>query len=714
MRGGCNPHVGVAWTSLATRVVGTSRPRLTRASTPPSQLVRRLLSLVVLAAAGLSGLIGIATTTQVGASASGWSIATVPGSGADDILLGSACANALQCWAVGVTLHNVNSNQTIAPLAEAWNGSSWSVSTLASFPAGTGGGLFDLTCVNGGDCWAVGATQSDMGSNPNGTLIEHWDGSAWSIVPSPTPGGPGVTGALLESVSCTSASDCFAVGYASDDNGLNLSDLVEEWDGSTWTIVAGAATGQAYDELTHVDCVAADDCWAVGNAGPAQQEPNFLPIFPGAVGDQGLIEHWDGSAWTIVSSASLPAPDGGYLSGLDCVTSEDCWASGATTDSSGMASGILMEHWDGSSWTDVSSSVPDPASAAILRSVACVSASQCWAVGATGPFGGGGGSNFQPQSFIENWNGSAWSVEPSPDVADVSFLDTVSCVNAIGCLAGGSSATDIQGNDPGLRPFVEQMTMPVASNQGVVLAARDGGVFTYGTAAFDGSLGGQHLNAPIVAVASTPDGGGYWLVGSDGGVFAFGDATFYGSMGGRHINAPIVGIAPTLDGHGYWLVASDGGVFSYGDAGFHGSMGGIPLNAPVVGIAASDHGGYWLVGSDGGVFSFGDASFLGSAGGLRLSAAVTGMAASPDGQGYWLVGSDGGVFSYGDAPYLGSVPGQGITGEAPIVGIAGTPSGSGYWLAGSNGAVYAYGDATFLGTPNAARLAASVVAVTSS
>ena len=55
---------------------------------------------------------------------------------------------------------------------------------------------------------------------------------------------------------------------------------------------------------------------------------------------------------------------------------------------------------------------------------------------------------------------------------------------------------------------------------------------------------------------------------SDGGVFNFGDAAFYGSMGGQHLNPPVVGIATTPDGQGYWLVASDGGVFSFGDAEF--------------------------------------------------------------------------------------------------------------------------------------------------
>jgi len=75
-------------------------------------------------------------------------------------------------------------------------------------------------------------------------------------------------------------------------------------------------------------------------------------------------------------------------------------------------------------------------------------------------------------------------------------------------------------------------------------------------------------------------------VASDGGIFAFGDAQFYGSMGGTPLNKPIVGIASTPDGKGYWEVASDGGIFAFGDAQFYGSMGGTPLNKPIVGIAS--------------------------------------------------------------------------------------------------------------------------------
>jgi hypothetical protein len=75
-------------------------------------------------------------------------------------------------------------------------------------------------------------------------------------------------------------------------------------------------------------------------------------------------------------------------------------------------------------------------------------------------------------------------------------------------------------------------------------------------------------------------------VASDGGIFNVGDARFVGSAGGTPLNEPVVGMAATPDGGGYWLAASDGGIFNYGDAGFSGSAGGMPLNKPVVGMAS--------------------------------------------------------------------------------------------------------------------------------
>jgi len=242
---------------------------------------------------------------------------------------------------------------------------------------------------------------------------------------------------------------------------------------------------------------------------------------------------------------------------------------------------------------------------------------------------------------------------------------------------------------------------PVVAAAGAVspsywLFARDGGVFTFGNAPFDGSLGATKLAAPIVGGTGTLDGKGYFMVGADGGVFAYGDARFAGSAANLHLDAPVVNLTPDPVGDGYWLASSDGGVFAYGGARYLGSMGGRFLAQPVVGMAAANEGGYWLFARDGGVFSFGDAPFYGSMAGTNLAAPIVGGVATPDGKGYWLVAADGGVFAFGDASFYGSMAGTKLV--APMTGIVPTPDGKGYWTVAADGGVFAFGDAPFLGS----------------
>ena len=217
----------------------------------------------------------------------------------------------------------------------------------------------------------------------------------------------------------------------------------------------------------------------------------------------------------------------------------------------------------------------------------------------------------------------------------------------------------------------------------------------FGKAPNDGSVTGA-LNAPIVGMAATPDGGGYWLVGADGGVFSFGDAHFYGSTGSlqaesthrgagrRHPTARGTGSSRRTAGSsatampsfgapwagsrsmspwsawpsdaatgGYWEVAADGGIFSFG-APFFGSTGSMRLNQPIVGMEGTPNGlGYRFVAADGGIFSYGTATFEGSTGGLALVAPMVAMAADDATGGYWMAAADGGIFNYGGAAYLG-------------------------------------------------------------
>ncbi len=116
----------------------------------------------------------------------------------------------------------------------------------------------------------------------------------------------------------------------------------------------------------------------------------------------------------------------------------------------------------------------------------------------------------------------------------------------------------------------------------------------------------------------TNDNNGYWLVADDGGIFTFGHARFRGSMGGKHLNQPVLGMERTKSGNGYWLFASDGGIFTFGDAHFYGSLGGRPPPSPIVAMQRTASGkGYWMMTHDGRVYSFGDAALPRRHRGLR-------------------------------------------------------------------------------------------------
>jgi hypothetical protein len=244
---------------------------------------------------------------------------------------------------------------------------------------------------------------------------------------------------------------------------------------------------------------------------------------------------------------------------------------------------------------------------------------------------------------------------------------------------------------------------PTPGQHGYWLVGSDGGIFSFGSAQFYGSTGAMKLQRPVVGITPTSDNRGYWLVASDGGIFSFGDAGFYGSIPGlglspagssspKRLNAPIVGMVPSSDGGGYFMVAADGGVFAFGDAKFEGSCPGIGgcSGAAVAVMPDASGNGYWLVTATGHVYAFGDAVNHGAPG--AQSVPVTAAVRTMDGGGYWILFANGTVDAFGDAANLGGPLGS-VGGSNPATAIFTTSDGGGYWVASANGSVYPYGDA---------------------
>jgi hypothetical protein len=295
-----------------------------------------------------------------------------------------------------------------------------------------------------------------------------------------------------------------------------------------------------------------------------------------------------------------------------------------------------------------------------------------------------------------------------------------------GSSPAGSEAEFTYVAPPPTQPPPVTPPMPVTSStstsHGYWLVGSDGGIFSFGSAQFYGSTGSLRLQRPVVGIVPTAEKGGYWLDASDGGVFAFGDSGFYGSVPGlglhparsgqpNSLDAPIVGMVPSADGGGYFMVASDGGVFAFGDARFAGScpsIGGCS-GAAVAVMPDAGGNGYWLVTQTGHIYTFGDAPFYGApaAQGVPVTSAVR----TPDGKGYWILYANGAVANYGDAGAFGSPTGQ-FGGLNPASAIFTTSDGGGYWVASANGSVDNYGDAPNDGSMAGKGLNGSIIAAT--
>jgi hypothetical protein len=309
----------------------------------------------------------------------------------DNYLNAVACPSAAQCWAVGQTGSAPGGNTLYEPrhpLLKHETAGHWSTAVLKA--PGPRAALEAIACPGASDCWAVGGSAS---SGP--AFIEHWTGGAWQLAPSPV-----VRDGQLDAVACASPSACWAAGGTQTHSGVT-GGLLEHWNGSVWTMVTSVAGGLRPQQIS---CPVRGYCLALGlrggaaaaaaytagqwtavtppepPAGGAGRAGSTVPSLFGCAGPAMCLaaydgttlvtDVWNGSTWTPVSSATLS-----YPVGLTCSGSKGCWLLGMTGKSHPLAL-----RWQGSGWAPVS--VPAVRHSGYLSGLAC--GSGCWAVGGEG------------------------------------------------------------------------------------------------------------------------------------------------------------------------------------------------------------------------------------------------------------------------------------------------------------------------------------------
>lgn len=259
--------------------------------------------------------------------------------------------------------------------------------------------------------WAVGWYDNGPASQ---TLILHWDGTAWARVPSPSP-GRAPTGSTLNAVTATSSTNAWAVGTTY--NGTASQTLVLHWDGKAWTRLASPNPGGVFRDniLNSVAATSSTNAWVVG-------------YYDDGTVNRTLIERWNGTTWTKVSSPS-PGPGNAHLRAVAATSSTDAWAVGVF--SNGIRSRSLVVHWDGTSWTRLAS--PSPYSAD-FEGVAATSSTDAWAVGLYD-------DGYESNTLIAHWDGTSWTRAPAPSPGNAA-LRGVTAISSTNAWAVGEQSSE--------------------------------------------------------------------------------------------------------------------------------------------------------------------------------------------------------------------------------------------------------------------------------
>jgi hypothetical protein len=374
-------------------------------------------------AAGAAVVLGATTALAAG----GWAIVAAPPTGQDAQLYGVTTTSDSDAWAVGHSNAAPNGLDAKAVI-DHWNGSAWSQDAAPSTGYSTNT-LAAVSASSTSDAWAVGYSEQSRGTfHPLGL---HWNGTSWSVS---TALATALGGQLAVGVADISPAGAYAVG---GHLGSAHTGLVAQWNGSTWTKLT-VPLPDNNNMLSDLDAISADsasDVWITGTY--------LFEVNSSDYSEEDYSLHWNGSTWTIVPMPLNPGtnPDVGYaINALKANSPTDVWAVGDEYNLTTNSSSTLIEHYNGTAWSIVTS--PSPGTGADLTGVTTSNASDdVWAVGDYTPAG-----SSVAQTLTLNWNGTTWNTVASPDgstgasvLLSVATTPGASIVQAVG-FTGSSQA----------------------------------------------------------------------------------------------------------------------------------------------------------------------------------------------------------------------------------------------------------------------------------
>jgi hypothetical protein len=369
-----------------------------------------------------------------------WSRIPAPSVATGTTLLGVTALSPTDAWAVG----QYSNAAGVQPLIEHWNGKSWATVSI-SVPANyrTGDTLASVAAHGANDIWAVGSYQEPFGGPL--PLTEHWNGTKWTFVPIPSTG----TESYLDSVSITATNDVWAGGAANNPGTGQPNTLAEHWNGTRWTIVPTPNVGPYTNRINALVAVARNAAWATGDyydgtafrtlserwngstwslvpspsvgtltnglgAIAALSATDILVggvAFRGSSGGNPLFERWNGAAWSVVPGAVVGGS--GQLDTATARSASDIWAVGYDG----------VEHWDGRVWSI--GALPELTG---FNDVAEINPTDVWAAGS---YQAGG-------SALVHWNGAVWSDSPHPSISSFDGFGSVTALSPTNVWAAGS------------------------------------------------------------------------------------------------------------------------------------------------------------------------------------------------------------------------------------------------------------------------------------